>query len=75
MTEPAKIDPDAWYDDNALHALGFSTGAVARARKTGELRHRKAGKGGRAIYLGRWLSAWLAGEDAPSNREPAGVAG
>lgn len=71
MTQPAKIDPDAWYDEFTLSDLGFSSGVLAKARKAGELQHRRAGKHGRAIYLGQWLLDWLTGE--PSAREVAEV--
>lgn len=64
MTEPAKIDAAAWYDDNALYALGISTAALARARKGGAVRFRRVGRGGRNLYLGRWVVAWLTGEPA-----------
>lgn len=74
MTEPAKLDRDAWYDEHALHRLGFSTGSLAKARRAGELRYRNAGRNGRAIYRGSWVEAWLSG-DASECRELAGVAG
>lgn len=68
MFQPAKIDPQAWYDENMLHTLGFSAGAMTRARKVGMLRCRPAGRNGRAIYLGQWVLDWLVGDDAAANR-------
>jgi hypothetical protein len=63
MTEPVRIDPDAFYDDHSAGLkLGFQREALARARKAGELRFTK--KAGRVLYRGSWLLAWLAGEPA-----------
>jgi hypothetical protein len=70
MTQPAKIDNDCWYDDGQLFALGISTAALSRARKGGTIKFRRAGRGGRNLYLGRWVTDWLTGEPT-SEREVA----
>jgi hypothetical protein len=71
MTEPIQFLPDAWYDAPAVRiASGISETTLARARKAGQLRHTR--RGGRILYLGRWLMDWLAGEPI-ERREPVGV--
>src|SRR5262245_62291592 len=63
MLRAVAIDPDAVFDDAALHnELGLSASAVRRARRAGELRYTR--KGQRTLYLGRWVLAWLGGETA-----------
>ena len=72
MTQPVKIDPDALYDDGSLSvALGLRANTIDKARKSGELRSTK--RGGRPLYLGRWVHEWLTAEPSP-DRELAGVA-
>ena len=73
MIEPVKIDPDALYDDGSIRlSLGLSTSAVERARKRGELRSTR--RGGRPLYLGRWIQEWLTRDEQPASAEMAGVA-
>jgi hypothetical protein len=60
MTSSAttRIDPEGWYDDAWLYeALGLRAGALARARREGELRFTR--KGNRILYYGAWLRDWL----------------
>ena len=53
-----KIDPAAWYDDDAIcAALDFSYQSLSRARRDGSLRYSR--KGNRTLYLGQWLIDWL----------------
>lgn len=57
-TKPVHIDPDAIYDDSALVlTLGLTHAAIARARRTGRLRHTQNGR--RILYRGRWIIDWL----------------
>jgi hypothetical protein len=59
-TATTRIDPEAFYDDAWLYeALGLRAGALARARRLGELRFTR--KGCRILYYGAWLRAWLLG--------------
>lgn len=61
MTEPIQFIADGLYDATAIRiASGISETTLARARKAGELRFTR--RGGRIMYLGRWLTEWLAGE-------------
>ena len=57
------VDPHAVYDDALLIiGLGLSSTAVDRARRTGALRHMRAGH--RILYRGQWIIDWLeAGAD------------
>lgn len=58
MIDGYSIDRQAVYDDAALSvALGLSVECLARARRSGELRH--ARKGQRILYLGQWVIEWL----------------
>jgi hypothetical protein len=58
MVKSFPINPDAIYDDGALHfELGLTAAAVARARRSGRLRHTRQGR--RILYLGRWILDWL----------------
>jgi hypothetical protein len=62
MTSAVPIDPQAIYDDGALHCeLGISAAALARARRTGELRFTRKGK--RTLYLGQWVLDWIISEE------------
>ena len=56
LLTPVPIDPQALYDNFFLTRLGYSLEMIARARKSGRLRH--AGRGMRALYLGAWLLEW-----------------
>jgi hypothetical protein len=74
VSEPYVISPDALYDDAALSkALGIRPGSLDRARKNGELRFTK--RGGRVLYLGRWVQDWLTREEpavhGPEHQEAA----
>jgi hypothetical protein len=63
MVSPVSIDPQAVYDDGALHCeLGLSSAALARARRAGELRYVR--KGNRTLYLGEWVLEWLQADAA-----------
>lgn len=58
MSEPVVIDPEAMYDDDALcKLLRLRRGSMERARKSGELRYTR--RGGRILYVGRWVREWL----------------
>lgn len=61
--QPFKIDPDGFYDEAVLlRVFRFKPAALDRARKTGRLRHTRAG--GAVLYRGQWLLEWLtAGAD------------
>ena len=64
MIEPVLIDPEALYDDGALHqALGLTPSTLTRARRSGALRHTRQGQ--RALYKGAWIMAWLENEAGP----------
>lgn len=53
--------PDAVYTEGAVcRALGLTS--LAHARKSEGLRF--ARKGQKTLYLGRWLLAWLEGDEA-----------
>jgi hypothetical protein len=57
------IEPDLIYDDGPLVLdLGMSGGALAKARRSGALRYTR--KGGRVLYLGRWILDWLEKDEA-----------
>jgi hypothetical protein len=56
----ASILPTGIYDDASLQSvLGVSAQSLAKARRCGELRHRRVGQ--RVLYLGEWVLTWLAG--------------
>lgn len=58
MSGPYTIAADALYDDDALcKSLGLRRGSLDKARKSGDLKHTR--RGGRVLYLGRWVQAWL----------------
>ena len=68
MIEPVKIDLDALYDDGSIQlSLGLAPSCVEKARKRGELRATR--KGGRWLYLGRWIHEWLTA-DEPKEDKP-----
>jgi hypothetical protein len=70
MTGGVQIDPTALYDDGALYcALGLSSAVLARARRSGRLRHTRQGR--RVLYLGEWVLSWLRAAAEP--REVAHV--
>jgi hypothetical protein len=61
MSGPYQINPTAFYDDSTLvRQLGLTYGAIDRGRKSGELKSTK--RGGRTLFLGAWVQAWLACE-------------
>jgi len=69
MTRPYAIDPAAFYDDATLHKeLRIRFASLTRARESGELKYTR--RGGRIMYLGRWVLDWLTGEPI-EQREPA----
>lgn len=64
MSGPYTIASEAWYDDRALcHSLGLKAGAIERARRGGELKSTR--RGGKVLYLGAWVMAWLTREVEP----------
>jgi hypothetical protein len=70
MGEPILIPSEAFYDDKALvESLGLRYGSIERARKAGELRFTK--RGGRILYLGRWVQEWLAHDEARTEAQCA----
>jgi hypothetical protein len=67
MIEPVLIEPEALYDDGALHqALGLTPSTLAAARRSGALRFSRQGK--RILYKGVWVLSWL--ESASTCSEP-----
>jgi hypothetical protein len=69
VVDAVSIDPTAIYDDGALYcALGLTAAALARARRSGRLRHSRQGK--RVLYLGQWVLDWLR-EDCLPRQEVA----
>lgn len=61
---PFEIDPAAFYDRATLNRdCGFHFTAIERARKSGELRSTR--RGGRTLFLGRWVFDWLTAGDPP----------
>jgi hypothetical protein len=69
VTEPYRIDPGAWYDDDALcKTMGLKPGSLGRNRRAGRLKFTRAG--GRVLYLGRWVLEWLTRE--PAETQPCG---
>ena len=69
MIESFPIDPKAVYDDSALSlALGVGAESLARARKTGELRHTRQGR--RILYLGQWILEWLEADSVAGKGVP-----
>ncbi len=58
MVEPVLIHPEGVYDDGAIRQdLGLTDAALAKARRSGSLRHTRVGK--RVLYKGAWILAWL----------------
>ena len=63
MLDPVKLQTDGWYDETSLHlALRLPYAAIDRARRSGELR--STTRGGRTLFLGAWIHAWLLGTGA-----------
>jgi hypothetical protein len=79
VDEPYRIEENAWYDDyTASRLLGLRYGPLEKARKAGALRFTK--RGGRVLYLGRWIADWLTGDSVTVSHtserlgdEPPGV--
>ncbi len=69
--EPIKIDADAFYTDNALALAGLSDTSIAKARRAGLLRHTR--RGGRIMYRGSWIIAWLTGDQERQGAELQGA--
>jgi hypothetical protein len=62
MGTPCRIDPNAIYDDHsACTTLGLKPDHLARARRSGELRHSR--KGSKHFYVGSWLLDWLTADE------------
>jgi hypothetical protein len=58
VLSPVPIRPDAIYHDGqARLLLGLPDATLTRARREGRLRY--ARQGGKVIYRGAWLLAWL----------------
>lgn len=58
LLEPARIDPDGIYHDGQARLLLDLPGStLARARREGTLKYSR--RGGRILYQGAWLLAWL----------------
>ena len=69
MIEPVLIQPDALYDDGALHqAIGLTAATLAAARRAGSLRYTRQGK--RTLYKGTWILAWLEAAATSPRGEP-----
>ena len=67
MIEPFAIEPASFYDDVALRrGLGLRYAALKRARKDGQLRYTR--RGGRLLYLGRWVLDWLTADGDQASR-------
>jgi hypothetical protein len=72
MLTPVLLHPDGIYHDGqARLLLGLPGATLARARREGRLRY--ARQGGRVLYRGSWLLAWLEGDaDRTSGKVTAG---
>lgn len=63
---PPRIDPGAVYSDGDLRLmLGVSSAALARARRSGQLRYSRPGRS--VLYRGQWVIDWLEGD---ANQRP-----
>ena len=73
MIEPVLIEPEAIYDDGALHqALGLTLSTLATSRRAGALRYTRQGK--RTLYRVAWILDWLeATATKPDLRRPEAV--
>lgn len=73
MNATRTLDPEAWYSEHNLNlSLGIPQAAMDQARQTGQLR--SALIGGRVLFRGAWVSAWLenaAPTAAPSPASPS----
>ena len=73
MVKAFSIEPDLIYDDGPLVLdLGMSGGGWRRPDADGELRYTR--KGGRVLYLGRWILDWLEKDENGGAENPAGKA-
>jgi len=71
--DPIRIDLDAIYAEGALCLLlGMTSSALARARRAGDLKHRRLGRV--VLYRGEWVMEWLLGESITPGRKPGGGA-
>jgi hypothetical protein len=58
MTSTLPIHPDTIYTEGSVAtALDIPLATLARARRSGRLRHTRQGR--RVLLLGRWLLDWL----------------
>jgi hypothetical protein len=58
VIDAVSIDPTAIYDDGALYcALGITSAALSKARRSGLLRFSQ--KGRRILYVGQWIIDWI----------------
>jgi hypothetical protein len=70
VTAGVHLTPDAVYDDGALYcALGLTAAALARARRSGQLRYTR--QGNRILYLGQWVVSWLRASAEPREEVPS----
>lgn len=69
MVSAYVIPDDSIFDDEGLtKTLGIRFGSIEKARKAGELKYTR--RGGRILYLGRWVKDWLTHEE---QEQPIGV--
>jgi hypothetical protein len=67
---PFVIRPEGFYTDVMLtHDFGFQYAVIDRARKSGELRSTR--RGGRVLFLGRWIIDWLIGDGIQAEDQPS----
>lgn len=67
MVQHAEIKPECYYDILALRrTLGLSAIAIGKACRSGELRY--SDRGGKKIFRGSWVVAWLE-ENSPGSND------
>lgn len=68
MTQPFFIEPDGFYDTDAVATIcELSIRSIGDACRAGELRHTQ--RAGRRFFRGSWLIEWLEGQG--TQNEPA----
>lgn len=69
---PFDVRPDAIYTDADIRlGLGITSARLAKARRSGRLRHARQGK--TILYRGRWILDWLEAEAAGAKTPAAGA--